>query len=87
MTQVVEVKCQCTNSDLYTIGEQLGYNRNDIHNNLNYNQMYGTDGRGYCIITKDCFFEDDIFNNDILNNIIKELMIQSNNQDVYVLDD
>jgi hypothetical protein len=85
MMSVIKEACICYNSDLYEIGYSMGYQERELSKVFAKYEMYGSDGAGYFIISPK--YVSSPFKDEILNKIMLEILKQSGNKEVYVLND
>lgn len=83
ISKLVEKKFICESSDLNVIGVELGFQWNDVCDWVRKNEIYGEDGSGYYLLSYKCYEPENL---EIgMNIILKELFIQSNFEDVYIM--
>jgi hypothetical protein len=82
MRKVVENRYVCKNSDWNVIGETLGFSWNHVCDLMKKEGLAGSDGSGFFILCDVSEVSD-----PTLKQIAKELLNQSSNQEIYVMDD
>lgn len=85
MKIVVKKEFTCGNSDLNVIGVELGFQWNQVCDWIRKNGIHGEDGAGYYLLSYEGYDPKDLEVG--MNIILKELFIQSNYEDIMILDD
>jgi len=81
MKKVIDNTCSCTSAAWNIIGEELGYDWNEICDLMHEEELYGQDGEGcFTLPDSECIV------NPILKEIANELLKQSNGKTITVID-
>lgn len=84
ITNPVKIRYVMNNSDLNVVGEQMGYDWNEICDEISNNGLQGSDGDGAVTVYKNRQYNK----GEILNSIINKLFeMNPDVQEIYIIDD
>jgi len=88
MTDIINIvtsKHTCTNHDVLLKAETMGYTKNDTREWLKTHAIYGEDGDGYFELYEGHIGDNYGYNKELIH-IFEELLKESNDQPIMILD-